>query len=58
MGVTAISAKGGNLCQSWLNQQTMIFFLCSPEIRIGHFMQIVSIDDDRHEMSSSVFWEK
>ena len=32
-----------------------IFF---PENRIWHFMQIVSIGDNLHEMSNPVFWEK
>ena len=33
------------------------FFLFFPENRIRHFMQIVSIGDNLHEMSNPVFWE-
>ena len=36
----------------------MIFFLFFPENRIWHFMQIVSIGDNLHWMSKTVFWEK
>ena len=35
-----------------------IFFLFFPENRIWHFMQIVSLGDNLHEMSNPVFWEK
>ena len=35
-----------------------IFFLFFPENRIWHFMQIVSLGDNLHEMSYTVFWEK
>ena len=34
-----------------------IFFLFLPENRIWHFMQIVSIGDNLHEMSKPVFLE-
>ena len=34
------------------------FFLFFPENRIWHFMQIVSIGDNLHEMLNPVFWEK
>ena len=36
----------------------MLFFLFSPENRIRHFMQIISIGDHLQEMSKPVFWEK
>ena len=39
-------------------QHTEIFSLFFPENRIWHFMQIVSIGDNLHEMSDAVFWEK
>ena len=32
------------------------FFLLFPENRIRHFMQIVSIGDNLHEMSNPVSW--
>ena len=35
-----------------------IFFLFFTENRIWHFMQIVSLGDNLHEMSNPVFWEK
>ena len=35
-----------------------IFFTFSPENRIRHFMQIVSIGDNLHAMSNPIFWEK
>ena len=34
-----------------------IFFLFSPE-RIWHFLQIVSIRDNLHELSKPIFWDK
>ena len=40
------------------DDKLMIFFLFFPENRIWHFMQIVSLGDNLHEMSNSVFWEK
>ena len=45
----------------WANSaddDSMIFFLFFPENRIWHFMQIVSIGDNLHEMSNPVFWKK
>ena len=36
----------------------VIFFLFSSENGIGHFMQIVFIGDNLHEMSNLVSWEK
>ena len=45
----------------WANladDKLVIFFLFSPENRIWHFMQIVSIGDNLHELSNPVFWEK
>ena len=35
-----------------------IFFLFFPENRFWHFMQIVSIGENLHEMSKPVFWEE
>ena len=32
--------------------------LSPKENRIWHFMQIVSLGDNLHEMSNPVFWEK
>ena len=40
------------------DDRLMIFFLFFPENRIWHFMQIVSLGDNLHEMSYPVFWEK
>ena len=40
------------------DDRLMIFFLFFPENRIWHFMQIVSVGDNLHEMSNPVFWEK
>ena len=45
----------------WANSaddKLVVFFLFFPENRILHFMQIVSIGVDLHEMSSPVFWEQ
>ena len=39
-------------------QHFEIFFLILPENRFWHFMQIVSLGDNLHEMSKPVFWEK
>ena len=36
----------------------MIFFLFFLENKICHFMQIISIGDNLHEISKPVFWEK
>ena len=36
----------------------MIFFLFFLENRIWHFLQIVSIGDNLHEMLKPIFWEK
>ena len=33
-------------------------FVCFPEIRLRNFMQIVSLGDNLHEISKSVFLEK
>ena len=44
----------------WTNSaddKLMIIFLFFPENRIWHFMQIVSIGDNLHEMSKPVFRE-
>ena len=35
----------------------IIFFLIFPENRLWHFMQIVSLGDNLHVMSMSVFWK-
>ena len=40
------------------DDKLMIFFLFFPENWIWHFMQIVSLGDNLHEMSNPVFWEK
>ena len=40
------------------DNKLVIFFLFFPENRIWHFMQIVSTEDNLHEMSYPVFWEK
>ena len=40
------------------DDKMMLFFLFFPENRIWHFMQIVSLGDNLHEMSNPVFWEK
>ena len=45
----------------WANSadyKFIIFFLFFPENGIWHFMQIVSIWDNLHEMSNPAFWEK
>ena len=60
MRFSAISATGGSLYHSWLIQQTTTWWYFSyvPQ-KFWHFMQIVSIDNDLHEMSSSFFfWKK
>ena len=40
------------------SQKTDDIFLFFQENRIRHFMQIVSIGDNLHEMSKPVFWGK
>ena len=40
------------------DDKMMLFFLFFPENRIWHYMQIVSLGDNLHEMSNPVFWEK
>ena len=40
------------------DDKMMLFFLFFPENRIWHFMQIVSLGDNLHEMSNPIFWEK
>ena len=45
---------GANLAENKL----VIFFLVFPENRIWHFMQIISIGDNLHEMLNPVFMEK
>ena len=40
------------------DDKLMIFFLFFPENRIWHFMQIVSLGDNLHEMSYPVLGEK
>ena len=34
------------------------FFFFSPENRLWHFMQIVAIEDNLHELLKPIFWEK
>ena len=45
-------------CQILFSDNTLVKFSYFPENRIGHFMHIVSIGDNLHEMSNPVFWEK
>ena len=46
-------------CLIWFQQMMYeIFFLFFPENRSCHFMQIVSIGNNLHEMSNPAFWEK
>ena len=40
------------------DDKMVIFFLFFSENKIWHFIQIVSIGDNLHEMSKPVFWEK
>ena len=49
-----LSSLGKNVSR----QDIEIVFLFSPENRIWHFIQIVSIGDNLYEMSNPVFWEK
>ena len=45
---------GANLADDKL----MIFFLLFQKYGIWHFMQIVSLGDNLHEVSDPIFWEK
>ena len=45
--------QGNNLSIWYL----IIYFLIFPENRLWHFMQIVSLGDNLHEMSEPVFWK-
>ena len=63
MGSQSQEANGDNLTFTTLwafsaDDKMMLFFLFFPENRIWHFMQIVSLGDNLHEMSNPVFWEK
>ena len=40
------------------DSKLVIIFLIFPENKICHFMQIVSIGDNLHEMSNLVSWGK
>ena len=40
------------------DDKLMMFFLFFLENRIRHFMQIVSIGDNLHEVSNPIFYEK
>ena len=40
------------------DDQLMIFFLFDQGNKFWHFMQIVSLGDNLHEMSKPVFWKK
>ena len=45
----------------WANSaenKLVILFLFFPENRILHYIQIVSVWDNLHDMSNTVFWEK
>ena len=46
------------LGKNFSRQHFKTFFLFLPENRFWHFMQIVSITDNLHEMLKPVFWEK
>ena len=46
-----LSTRGKNFSR----QHFEVFFLFFPESKIQHFMQIVSIGDNLHEMSNPVF---
>ena len=40
------------------DDRLMTFFILFSGNRFWHFMQILSIGDNVHEMSNPVFWEK
>ena len=43
----------------WVNSaddKLIIFFLIFPKNRVWHFMQIVSNEDNLHELSKPIFW--
>ena len=45
----------------WANSaddKLIIILLFSPQNRLWHFMQIISLGDNLHEMSKSIFWKK
>ena len=59
------SRKIDLLCQPLLNIlhtgykfQQMNFEIFFPETTIWHFMHIVSLGDNLHEVSNPIFWEK
>ena len=45
------------VCANSADDQLVIIFLFFPENRVWHFMQIVSIGDNLHEMPNPVYWE-
>ena len=42
----------------WANSADDILMIFSPENRIWHFIQIISLGDNLHVMSKPIFWEK
>ena len=45
------------LCKNFSRQHFEIFFKFSPENRLWHFMQIVSLEDFAHHLWKPIFWE-
>ena len=39
------------------DDKLMIFYHISPEIKIWHYMQIISVGDNLHEMSKPASWK-
>ena len=48
---------GFNIIILSADDKLIVFFLFSPENRLWHFMQIVSLGDNLHEKSKPIFWE-
>ena len=42
----------------FIRQQIGDIFLFFPENRLWYFMQIVSLEDNLHELPKPIFWEK
>ena len=40
------------------NDKELIVFLFFPENKVGHFMHIVSLGDNLHEILKLIFWGK
>ena len=49
------SAKSNMMLWASLADHKLIFFLFFLENRIWHFMQIVSLEDNLHEVSNPIF---